>query len=240
MSDLTIRQAKGINGEIRLRGDKSISHRAVMLASLASGRTEISGFLEGEDCLNTVRVFKALGVRIEEEEDRLVVHGQGIRGLKKPKEVLDVGNSGTTMRLLLGILAGQEFTSIITGDESLRKRPMKRVTLPLSQMGARFDGDYAPVTIYGNPHLKAISYHSPIASAQVKSAILLAGLFANGVTSVTEPVLSRDHTERMLPFFGVELKKEGLTVRLKGPASLIGGKTIHVPADISSASFFIV
>lgn len=240
MSDLTIRQAKGINGEIRLRGDKSISHRAVMLASLASGRTEISGFLEGEDCLNTVRVFKALGVRIEEEEDRLVVHGQGIRGLKKPKEVLDVGNSGTTMRLLLGILAGQEWTSIITGDESLRKRPMKRVTLPLSQMGARFDGDYAPVTIYGNPHLKAISYHSPIASAQVKSAILLAGLFANGVTSVTEPVLSRDHTERMLPFFGVELEGEGLTVRLKGPATLSGDRTIRIPSDISSASFFIV
>jgi len=240
MSYLKIKQAKGIRGEIRLRGDKSISHRAVMLASLALGRTEISGFLEGEDCLNTVRAFKALGVRIEEEEDRLSIYGQGIRGLKKPKEVLDVGNSGTTMRLLLGILAGQEFTSIITGDESLRKRPMKRVTLPLTQMGARFEGDYAPVTICGNPHLKAISYHSPVASAQVKSAILLAGLFANGVTSVTEPVLSRDHTERMLPFFGVELKKEGLTVRLKGPTTLSGGRTIRIPADISSASFFIV
>lgn len=235
-----IKPVRGIKGEIRLAGDKSISHRAVMLACLARGTTRIKGLLEGEDCLNTVRAFKSLGVRIEKEEDRLIVHGQGLKGLKKPSEILDAGNSGTTMRLLLGILAGQNFTSIITGDESLRKRPMKRVILPLSQMGARFEGDYAPVTVYGNPRLLAINYHSPIASAQVKSSILLAGLFANGVTSVTEPVLSRDHTERMLPFFGVEIEREGLTVKLKGPATLIGGRTIQVPADISSASFFIV
>lgn len=240
MSYRTIKQAKGIRGEIRLRGDKSISHRAVMLASLACGRTQIRGFLESEDCLNTIRAFKALGIKIKEEGDELIVYGQGIRGLKKPEEVLDVGNSGTTMRLLLGILAAQDWTSIITGDESLRKRPMKRVTLPLTLMGARFEGDYAPVTIYGHSHLKAISYTSSIASAQVKSAILLAGLFADGETSVTEPLLSRDHTERMLPFFGVELEREGLTVKLKGPTSLKGGQTIEIPADISAASFFIV
>lgn len=243
MDSIKIKPVKRLKGKIRVPGDKSISHRAVMIGSLAEGVTEVEGFLNSEDCLSTVRAFRAMGIRIEGiGSDRLIIEGRGLQGLSEPKQVLNVGNSGTTLRLLLGILAGQDFCAVLTGDDSLIERPMNRVTEPLWKMGAlilgRDNGHLAPLTIRGG-RLKAIKYNSPIPSAQVKSAILLAGLYAEGETSVTEPAKSRDHTERILKFFGGRVRVDGLTVKLKGKSELAARKVI-VPGDISSASFFMV
>ncbi|MBT9138459.1 3-phosphoshikimate 1-carboxyvinyltransferase [candidate division NPL-UPA2 bacterium Unc8] len=240
--EIRISPREGLRGKIKVPGDKSIAHRAVMVASIATGRSEIIGFPENEDCLSTIRIFQALGVQIEITGDRLIINGKGLGGLSEPENVLDAGNSGTTLRLLLGILSGQDFCSIITGDESLRRRPMRRVVEPLSRMGAEIIGrgeeNLAPIAIKGKK-LAPINYLSPIASAQVKSSILLAGLYAEGETSVEEPAKSRDHTERMLRLFGAEMKNDGLKVAVKGRAKLVG-REFRIPGDISSASFFLV
>ncbi len=231
-----------LRGTIEVPGDKSISHRAVMLGALASGRTVIDHFLPGADCLSTIDCFRKLGVDIHQDGTNVIVEGAGSGGLREPAAVLDVGNSGTTARLLLGILAGQPFHACLVGDESIAKRPMARVTKPLREMGAhidgRDDGNYTPLAIRGGA-LRPLRYTSPVASAQVKSAILLAGLFTDGVTSVTEPHRSRDHTERMIRLFGGEVNVNGLTVSIAGPQSL-RGTHIYVPGDISSAAFFLV
>ena len=241
--DLHIAKAKTLKGEIYIPGDKSISHRSVMFGALANGITEIDNFLMGEDCLSTVRAFRAMGIAIEDlGNGRIRVAGKGLRGLQESQEVIDVGNSGTTMRLLLGILAGQTFFTALTGDESIRQRPMARVTKPLDQMGARIwgrkGGSLAPLAVQGT-QLQGISYDSPVASAQVKSAVLLAGLYADGETSVTEPAKSRDHTERMLQAFGADLREAGLKVTM-APGKELTGQKVTVPGDISSAAFFLV
>ncbi|WP_175403436.1 MULTISPECIES: 3-phosphoshikimate 1-carboxyvinyltransferase [Bacillaceae] len=229
-------------GDVTIPGDKSISHRAIMFGSLAKGTTKITNFLLGEDCLSTIACFRKLGVQIEVSEDEVVVYGKGIEGLKEAHEVLDVGNSGTTARLMMGILSGLPFHSVIIGDESIGKRPMKRVTKPLKMMGTSIDGredaTYTPISIRGGS-LNSISYASPVSSAQVKSSILLAGLFANGTTTVTEPEKSRDHTERMLKAFGCELVVDGNKVSINGNQELTATDVI-VPGDISSAAFFLV
>ncbi|AQS58590.1 3-phosphoshikimate 1-carboxyvinyltransferase [Desulforamulus ferrireducens] len=240
---LTIKPVRQLKGQITVPGDKSISHRAVMLGALARGTTVVENFLMGEDCLATVNCFKELGVHIEGPVDgRLTIQGAGLDGLREPARVLDAGNSGTTTRLMLGILAGQPFCSVITGDESLNKRPMARVTKPLSQMGAVFlgrqDNNLLPLAVRGGK-LKPIDFISPVASAQIKSAVLLAGLFAHGQTSVTEPTVSRDHTERMLRYFGAEVTTSGTTVTVQGRPRLEGNR-LRVPGDISSAAFFMV
>lgn len=238
---LRIKPTHKINGTIRVPGDKSISHRAVMFGALAKGTTRIEGFLTGADCLSTIQCFKQMGIEIEQEEDRVTVQGKGWYGLQEPAARLDVGNSGTTIRLMAGIMATQPFHVVMEGDESIAKRPMRRVIGPLRQMGAKIDGrkegEFTPLSIRGGG-LTGISYESPVASAQVKSAILLAGLQAQGETSVTEPHLSRDHTERMLQAFGVQVERDGLTVRVKGGQEL-QGRDIQVPGDISSAAFLI-
>lgn len=230
-----------LHGEVTVPGDKSISHRAVMFGSLAKGTTQITGFLRGADCLSTISCFRQLGIAIEETDEKIIVHGKGLHGLSAPVSALNTGNSGTTTRLLAGILAGQKFTSVITGDDSVRKRPMKRIMTPLSQMGAAIrsipDNGCVPLQITGTA-LHGISYHSPVASAQVKSAVLLAGLYADGETSVTEPAISRNHTELMLKNFGAELKTEGLTATVF-PDPDLHGMDISVPGDISSAAYFI-
>jgi 3-phosphoshikimate 1-carboxyvinyltransferase len=232
----------GLRGEIRPPGDKSISHRSVMIGAIAKGMTEIENFLPGEDCIATIRAFENMGVRIEGAGTGSVrVHGVGLDGLKEPGDVLDMGNSGTSMRLISGILAGQPFYSVMTGDSSLRSRPMKRVAEPLRLMGARVygrKGDLAPLTIVGG-NLKPIHYRTPVASAQIKSCILLAGLFADGETVVTEPADSRDHTERMLGSFGAEVVSQSLSRKVKGQPRLVGHR-ITVPGDISSASYFLM
>lgn len=240
---LTINPVQKLRGVLSIPGDKSISHRAVMLGALARGITEVDNFLMGEDCLATVACFKAMGVQIEGPvAGKLTVHGVGLRGLQEPENVLDAGNSGTTTRLLMGILAGQVFCSVITGDASLRGRPMARVAGPLAEMGAVFLGrdqnNRLPMAVRGGD-LKPISFQSPVASAQVKSAVLLAGLYAPGETSVTEPTPSRDHTERMLKAFGADLRVAENTVTLKGFPEL-RGLQITVPGDISSAAFLMV
>ena len=245
MQNLRITPAGPLKGSFRPAPDKSLSHRALILSSLARGPMRIKNLLWGDDCLQTLRAFQALGIKIDGvETGKVTVFGQGGRGLKEPADVIDLGNSGTSMRLLLGVLAGQDFYTVVTGDDSLRSRPMRRVTKPMSQMGAKIfgrdDGNCAPLSIIGNPHLKAIRYRSPIASAQVKSAILLAGLLAEGETVVEEPFASRDHTERMLTYLGIDLKRDGLRASLFGPAEIKGEKEIIVPGDISSAAFFIV
>ncbi|WNC17272.1 3-phosphoshikimate 1-carboxyvinyltransferase [Brevibacillus brevis] len=238
---LRVRQAKTINGTVRVPGDKSISHRAVMFGALAEGTTKIEGFLPGADCLSTISCFRRMGIAIEQDGDKVTVHGKGWYGLQEPSERLDVGNSGTTIRLMAGIMSTQPFHVVMEGDESIAKRPMRRVIGPLRQMGAKIDGrkdgEFTPLAIRGGD-LHGISYQSPVASAQVKSAILLAGLQAKGVTSVTEPHLSRDHTERMLQAFGVQVIRDGLTVSVEGGQTL-KGRTIQVPGDISSAAFLI-
>ncbi|MDI6735749.1 MAG: 3-phosphoshikimate 1-carboxyvinyltransferase [bacterium] len=242
-SYLIINPTNKLEETITLPGDKSISHRAVMIGALAEGKTEVEGFLEGDDCLNTVKVFQSMGIKIERVDNNLIIYGQGLRGLKKPTDVIDVGNSGTTMRLLLGILAAQRFDSCLTGDESIQRRPMRRVIEPLSQMGAKIlakDGNFAPLEVFGNPNLAPIRYFLPVASAQVKSAILLAGLFASGVTSVIEPLPTRDHTERMLSYFGAQIIKDDMSISIVGDIPLQSNKKIKVPGDISSAAFFIV
>lgn len=233
-----------MRGAVRVPGDKSISHRAVMLGALASGDTCIENFLAGEDCLATVRCFRELGVEIAGPtgENTLFVRGRGPDALREPADVLDAANSGTTMRLLAGILAGLPFFSVLTGDPSLRRRPMRRVTGPLREMGARIwgrqGGEYAPLAVCGGG-LHGICYTLPVASAQVKSALLLAGLLARGRTTVTEPMASRDHTERLLKYFGARLEIAGNTISLEGGQQL-SGRSLKVPGDISSAAFFMV
>ncbi len=239
---LIINPAKTIRGEITVPGDKSISHRAVMLAAISQGKSEISGFLQGEDCLSTIACFRKLGIEINNRNELIEVEGKGLYGLNEPSTALDAGNSGTTMRLLSGILAGQPFTSRLIGDSSLQHRPMNRVATPLRLMGAEVSGVgekcCAPLTICGG-NLIAIDWQSTVASAQVKSAILLAGLYANGRTRVSEPVLSRDHTERMLRAFGVDIQSAGAQATIFAPKQLIAQKIV-VPGDISSAAFFLV
>ncbi|MFI5339407.1 MAG: 3-phosphoshikimate 1-carboxyvinyltransferase [Candidatus Methylomirabilales bacterium] len=242
MRSWVLRGTHGIRGAIRVPGDKSISHRSLLLGALAEGSTEVRGFLRSEDCLATLAALRALGVEITESADgRIVIRGQGPEGLHEPEVVLDAGNSGTTLRLLAGLLAARPFFSILTGDSSLRCRPMRRVVDPLTAMGAtllgRAGGQYPPLAIQGR-QLSGIAWTSPVASAQVKSAILLAGIQATGETSVTEPVLSRDHTERMLAAFGVAVRRQGTTVSVTGPARL-RATSVAVPGDLSSAAFFL-
>ncbi len=233
----------GLQGSIRVPGDKSISHRSIMFGSLAEGTSHISGFLEGEDSLNTVRAFQAMGVEIEGPTDgNVTIHGVGMYGLKAPEKALDLGNSGTSMRLLAGLLAGQQFDVELSGDVSLSKRPMKRVTDPLTEMGAKVEtaeGGRPPLKITGKQTLNSFSYQMPMASAQVKSCCLLAGMYAQGRTCVTEPAVTRDHTERMLKAFGCSVEVTDSTACVTGPAKLIA-TDIDVPADISSAAFFMV
>ncbi|MEH7236575.1 3-phosphoshikimate 1-carboxyvinyltransferase [Bacillus sp. JJ1562] len=232
----------GLNGSIDIPGDKSISHRSIMLGAIAQGKTLVDNFLLGDDCLSTISCFEKLGVKITQDKDHIEIEGAGFDGLSEPIEVLDTGNSGTTTRLMVGLLSGVPIHTCIIGDESIAKRPMKRVTEPLRQMGAKIDGredgNFTPLAIRGGS-LHGIEYVSPVASAQVKSSILLAGLNANGTTTVTEPHKSRDHTERMLRAFGCEVEEDGLTVKLKGGQKL-RGTNIQVPGDISSAAFFLV
>lgn len=233
-----------LTGRIRVPGDKSISHRSIMFGSLASGVTEVTGFLEGEDCLATLNAFRAMGVCIEGPDGgRVTIHGVGLHGLAAPSGPLDMGNSGTSMRLMSGILAGQAFDSVLVGDASLSKRPMKRVTAPLALMGAEIaatPAGTAPLHIRGGRRLRGIDYVLPMASAQVKSCLLLAGLYAEGTTRVTEPAPTRDHTERMLEGFGYPLRREGArTFAVEGGHALTATR-IDVPADISSSAFFMV
>lgn len=234
-------KANHCRGEVTVPGDKSISHRAVMLGSLAEGTTEISNFLQGADCLSTIDCFRRMGIEIENTSERILIHGKGLHGLSAPADVLDVGNSGTTTRLISGILAAQPFETTLNGDASIQKRPMRRIIEPLSMMGADITSvkgnDCAPLRIVGAP-LKGIHYHSKIASAQVKSAILLAGLYADGITQVTEPTVSRNHSEIMLNYFGASVSSEGTTVTIK-PNPILKGRNVIVPGDISSAAYFI-
>jgi 3-phosphoshikimate 1-carboxyvinyltransferase len=240
VSKQIIRAARTISGSLEVPGDKSISHRYAMLAALAEGQSEIAHFSAAADCLSTLDCFSQLGVKIEIQNDRIRIAGLGLDGLRRPRQTLNAGNSGTTMRLLAGILSGQEFRSTLEGDASLRSRPMRRVMDPLKQMGARIharEGGFAPLKIDGT-RLSSIDYTLPVPSAQVKSAVLLAGLFADGVTSVTEPVRTRDHTELALAEFGARLEHEGRTIRIHGGPRL-KGCALAVPGDLSSAVFFL-
>jgi 3-phosphoshikimate 1-carboxyvinyltransferase len=236
-------RSTGLKGEFRVPGDKSISHRSVMLGSLAEGITEVSGFLEADDALATLAAFQSMGVNIERlGPGRLRIHGVGLHGLQKPAADLYVGNSGTSMRLLSGILAGQPFDSVMTGDSSLTKRPMRRVLDPLALMGANVESSEngtAPLRIKGGAALSGIHYAMPMGSAQVKSCLLLAGLYAEGTTTVIEPAVTRDHTEQMLRGFGYAVNTQANAVSLKGGGRL-AAMSIDVPADISSAAFFLV
>lgn len=230
-----------LHGKLTIPGDKSISHRAVMFGALAQGTTRITHFLEGADCLSTISCFQAMGIHIQKNKDEVLVEGKGLHGLKAPLDILDVGNSGTTTRLISGILAGQDFTSQLTGDASIRQRPMGRIITPLSLMGAQITSQNqngcAPLTIQGG-HLHGIHYQSPVASAQVKSCVLLAGMYADAPTSVTEPVLSRNHTELMLNYFGAQVTSKGTTASIL-PQPDLKARDITVPGDISSAAYFI-
>ena len=232
---------KGVKGEITVPGDKSISHRAVMFGSLAQGITTVENFLRGADCLSTIDCFRRLGISIEEKPEQITIHGKGLDGLSAPSEILDAGNSGTTTRLISGILSGQTFETTLTGDTSIQKRPMGRIIEPLTQMGASITSlggnGCAPLRIEGRP-LHGIHYTTKVASAQVKSAILLAGLYADSPTSVTEPALSRNHSELMLSLFGASIKTEGTTATIE-PRPRLSGQKILVPGDISSAAYFI-
>ena len=242
MSDYTVQPASGVRGSISVPGDKSVSHRSIMFGSLARGVTTVRGFLRGEDTMCTLKAFRAMGVDACDDGDVIRIRGVGLHGLKEPTDVLDCGNSGTSMRLLTGMLAGQNFFSVLNGDQYLRNRPMGRVIEPLSEMGAtifgRSGGTRAPLAIQGRP-LKGISFTSPVASAQVKSALLLAGLYADGETRVTEPSLSRDHSERMLRYFGADIEPLHNGARIRG-GRILEGRDVQVPGDISSAAFFIV
>jgi 3-phosphoshikimate 1-carboxyvinyltransferase len=239
---IELRGRKQIRGECVAPPDKSISHRAVMFSSLAEGKSVVENFLRAEDTLSTVSAFRAMGVEIDDKGDRLLIHGKGIHGLKEPGNVIDCRNSGTTMRLLSGVLSGSPFFSVLSGDDSLRQRPMQRVIAPLRAMGAQIwgrDNDrYPPLAIRGGA-LKPVRYQSPVASAQVKSAVILAGLYADGETEIVEPLRSRDHTERMLRAFGAEITVSGLSVKVKGGPALKARDTV-VPGDFSSAAFFMV
>lgn len=239
---MKLSRVHGLSGEVTVPGDKSISHRSIMLGSIAKGNTEVEGFLQGADCLSSIACFRKMGVEIENNGNKVLVHGRGLRGLKAPDSILNVGNSGTTTRLMSGILAAQPFVSTVNGDASIQKRPMKRIITPLSQMGADIrslrGNDCTPLEIHGT-NLHGIHYDSPVASAQVKSAILLAGLYADGETSVTEPEVSRNHTELMFEEFGVDIRTEGKSVYVK-PADELYAKKVIVPGDISSATYFLV
>lgn len=234
-------KCSGLRGEVTIPGDKSVSHRSVMFGSIAKGTTEIHNFLQGADCLSTISCFRSMGVNIENNGESVIVHGNGLRGLQKPETILDCGNSGTTTRLISGILSAQNFTVTLTGDASIQKRPMKRIITPLSMMGANIRSIHgngcAPLEISGTP-LHGIHYLSPVASAQVKSAVLLAGLYADGETKVTEPYVSRNHTELLLSCFGADVRTEDTTAIIQ-PADELFGQKIMVPGDISSAAFFI-
>ncbi|PWW30351.1 3-phosphoshikimate 1-carboxyvinyltransferase [Cytobacillus oceanisediminis] len=233
---------QGLRGEIAVPGDKSISHRSIMFGAIAKGKTNITNFLLGEDCLSTIACFRKLGVYIEQEDHQVTVSGRGLEGLQEPADILDVGNSGTTIRLLMGILAGRPFHSVLVGDQSIGKRPMTRVAKPLSLFGAqingRKNGEYTPLSVQGG-QLEGITYELPVASAQVKSSLLFAGMQASGETVIIEPVKTRDHTERMIRQFGGEIQTDGRTIHIQGGQSLTG-TDIHVPGDISSAAFFLV
>ena len=238
----TVNPSAVTDASVSVPGDKSVSHRALMLGSIADGRTDISGFLAGDDCLATLAAISAMGIRIEQPTATdVVIHGAGLHGCRKPDGPLDLGNSGTAMRLMVGLLSGQKFSSTLTGDSSLTSRPMQRVITPLAEMGARIESDNGrpPLTVRGQTSLQPIDYVLPVASAQVKSAILLAGLYANGTTKVVEPAVTRDHTERMLESMGVTVRSSGNSI------SIEGGQTPHachvaVPGDLSSAAFVIL
>jgi len=235
---------KRLSGRVQVPGDKSISHRAALFGAIASGRTEITGYLEGEDCLNTLKALRALGILVTRKgPGHYLVDGAGLSGLSEPEQVIDLGNSGTGVRLLMGVLAGQPFWTFLTGDDSLRRRPMRRVGEPLTRMGAtivgRDGGNRLPLGVRGARPLKALAYDSPVASAQVKTALLLAGLWADGPVTVREPVRSRDHTERMLAGFGAKVAVNGAAVTLT-PGAELRGQGIAVPGDISSAAFLLV
>ena len=234
-------KVNSLKGEVAIPGDKSISHRAVMFGSLAEGTTEVTNFLQGADCLSTISCFRKLGIEIENTSQRILIHGKGLHGLTAPSDTLDTGNSGTTTRLISGILAGQRFTTVLNGDASIQTRPMKRIMTPLSMMGADITSlkgnDCAPLRICGG-QLHGIAYTSPVASAQVKSCILLAGLYADAPTSVLEPVLSRNHTELMLAGFGAHITSSCTTATIE-PEPDLNGMKIEVPGDISSAAYFL-
>ena len=238
---MEIKKQTNLRGTLTVPGDKSISHRAVMFGSLAKGTTRISHFLEGADCLSTITCFRKMGIDIERNASEIMVHGKGLHGLSAPDSILDVGNSGTTTRLISGILAGQNFISELDGDDSIRTRPMKRSMTPLTSRGAdivsKQDNGCVPLVIHGKT-LHGIHYDSPVASAQVKSCVLLAGMYADGITSVTEPFLSRNHTEIMLNYFGAKVTSEGTTASIV-PEPTLNGREIQVPGDISSAAYFI-
>ena len=238
---MEITKSHGLRGELTIPGDKSISHRGIMLGAISRGTTEITNFLQGADCLSTISCFQKMGIPIENKGSLVRIQGKGLHGLKEPQSVLDAGNSGTTTRLLSGILCGQDFSCQLTGDDSIQKRPMERIMKPLRQMGADIrslkDNGCAPLSITGRK-LHAVDYLSPVASAQVKSCVLLAGLYADGPTSVTEPFLSRDHTERMLAYFGAKVSSLETTATVQ-PEPLLEGRQIEVPGDISSAAYFI-
>lgn len=238
---MEIKKLTSLHGELTVPGDKSISHRAVMFGSLAKGTTRITHFLEGADCLSTISCFRKMGIEIENSQGEILVHGKGLHGLSAPTGILDVGNSGTTTRLISGILAGQDFVSELTGDASIQSRPMKRIMTPLLSMGADITSirgnNCVPLRIAGHP-LKGIHYDSPVASAQVKSCVLLAGMYSDSITSVTEPVLSRNHTELMLNYFGAKVTSQGTTASIQ-PEPELYAREITVPGDISSAAYFI-
>lgn len=246
MSVRNITPITNLHGEVEIPGDKSISHRSVMFGSIALGTTEITHFLDGADCLSTIGCFRKMGIEIEQKKNCILVHGKGLRGLSAPDGILDVGNSGTTTRLMSGILAGQSFSAVMSGDESLNSRPMARIMKPLNSMGAHItsinDNNCAPLRVEPGT-LHGIHYQSPVASAQVKSAVLLAGLYADGETSVTEPALSRNHTELMLQNFGAcvstSMHTDGSATAHIEPCSELYGRQICVPGDISSAAYFI-
>lgn len=236
------RQTRHLKGAVTVPGDKSISHRAVMFGALANGTTEVTNFLQGADCLSTISCFRKLGIAIENTPDQILIHGKGLHGLTAPTDILDTGNSGTTTRLISGILAGQNFESVLNGDASIQNRPMKRIMEPLTQMGANITSvkgnGCAPLRICPAASLHGISYATPVASAQVKSCILLAGLYADSPTSVTEPALTRNHTELMLSGFGADVRTEGTTAVIQ-PQPELRAMKIEVPGDISSAAYFI-
>lgn len=245
--NMELAKITGLRGEVNIPGDKSISHRCIMFGSIASGTTEISNFLQGADCLATINCFRRMGIEIENQEEKIIVHGKGLHGLTAPTEILDVGNSGTTTRLISGILVGQPFESKLSGDNSLNSRPMKRIMEPLTKMGGHISSilrnGCAPLYIAPGK-LHGIHYDSPVASAQVKSSILLAGLYADGETSVTEPSLSRNHTELMLKEFGADIRSQfdlntSKATAFIRPCSELYGQKIMVPGDISSAAYFI-
>jgi 3-phosphoshikimate 1-carboxyvinyltransferase len=240
-----IQPCRSLKGELTIPGDKSVSHRSVMLAALGETPVRIRNFLTAADCWSTVQCMRALGAKVDQvADDELIVKGNGLYGLSEPADILDAGNSGTTMRLLTGILAGQPFFSVLTGDGSLRRRPMARIIAPLAKMGCRIYGRdqsrFAPLAIVPTDTIHGIDYVMPVASAQVKSALLLAGIFADGPSQVTEPYPSRDHTERMLQSFGVKVRRSGTTVRLDPVQELKAPEVIDVPGDISSAAFWLV